>query len=351
MKGGGGFLVASPAKASSADEKEGSVVELLDDDCSDDSCNIQRDNGNEVPTEEDAAPSKCEHSNGRDTHLKPPPYQINNRKRSNAPNSAAFQRSKLMELSTAGQEWEQFGTSDNNKNGEELDTLIAQPVDKFTHQAKSNGVEIMDTLHTSDSDNSDNGHADSLLMLGNRYPPNQRSVGGAEPFHGIKSAGSCDDDEEDDVDWEDGDSGGCSDHAIEDDEIQNANGDARAMNDACEPFHSKEQKADPALTVIGENCDDANGLGFEQKNSNEPSIFHISNNHPWEETEKDLDDHDSSAVHHSKNENVLEVDDSSASNDEKSSKGVDNEFGSFHPDRRTSDALQHAQETASKLTR
>jgi len=325
---GGGFLLPSstnePSKPTASKEVTSSTkmdmrkneVVLLDDD--DDDMNIQSDDSSvEVVAKDGNILSNTQNS------------------------TTALPKSKLLELSTAEEEWEKWG------GGEEEAGVSEAAQSKSTASPRVNTNTAMDA---SDSD-SDDGQDNTFLTLGQitkrvYTSDTKKSVAEAnESILPTKESNTAETEDEDEVDWEDGDSDG-SDHAEDepskDDAVDQPEATARLMSDIDHQVHTE-------TTLNGDHEDD---LKHKSSTSTKRDTYTKSNDKKNDIIELPSDDGDveseapppmkqaPSNTSKKREEEPLVID----------SSDDDNEFDTYRPDDPQAAALLRAQDTASRLT-
>ena len=368
--GGGGFLLPlSDANdtAQSTNNEKGAV--LLDDERKGKCCASQSSDG-------DASLASNGSNRKAVTNIESSLDRKHNISYNNATTTAAedttttmvsHQQSKMLELSTAGQEWEQWGLNDDSDNAPEGKVESHKP-------AATIGMSKIDTAigaSESESDDDDDGDdfGGSFLMLG-QTSKQAKSVEGdtfeaqvntSEHNDNNNSCKADDDDEE--VNWEDGDSGTGQDNDDVDWEDGGSRGDV--AENASSDVNIKAWGT--SLYTISEisNRGSDNAVLKEKGNysngSKQPELVD-SKDVKGEVVELPSEDDTSlqfADVAPAKNavtayplpnpKKVGEEEESFMANRDNNSLD-ENEFDSFHPDNETTVALQHAQETASRLT-
>jgi len=398
-EGDGGFLVSSPAEPatkaanSSRNKSKESEVALLDSD-GDNNYDIQSNDSvvsaNQSAVSENAKFQCCSLLPSKDAN-----------------DTTDFRPSSLFELS-ADKEWEEWGVVDDDETNP-LDSQMSNN----EAQADEDGNIGASELHASESESDDSdGQEDSFLTLGFRPTPNrviQSNQCSTEMNSGSKKAAAAPisagpalenyfpdfgEGDDDGIDWEDGDSG--EDHVDGDADDSAMSGVQKpTLDDHNDISHNgvcgmkvgaQETRIDDRKDV---HPDSDNAAVAERKESAfsaesiktdaSSDLKNESGAHPTDRikqfaktTSCRFDDiHDviesPSGENFSSSTIVDEIveltnppkSNSTAGNSEQElpatecsdeSPGEDNEFDSFRPDDRAAAALQHAQETASRLT-
>jgi len=337
---GGGFLLPSStnepskptasskvtASSTNLDSRNNEVV-LLDDNSDDDSHNsvevVDKD-GNIL-------------ENGKDTMILNHTAQASN----NTQNStAALPKSKLLELSTAEEEWEQWG------GGEEADDVSEAAVQN--NSASPSRANTHTAMDASDDSDSDNGQDNTFLTLGQitkrvYTSDTKKSVAEAnESILPTKESNTAETEDEDEVDWEDGDSDG-SDHHAEDEPTKDSNqiDSARLTSD------NIDHQVHTETTLNGDQEDNlrhkssrSTNMDTYTKSNDKNDVIELPSDDCEEESEAPPPVKQAPSNNKKKEEEPLVID----------SSDDDNEFDTYHPDDPQAAALLRAQDTASRLT-
>jgi len=341
---GGGFLLPSssatePAKPAASskemasfakmDSRKNEVV-LLDDY---DNMTVQSDDSSVEVVNKDGKILE----NGKDNMYENHTAQASNTQRSTA--AATQHPSKLLELSTAEEEWEQWG-------GEEaVDVSEAAVQSKSTAPSRVNTNVAM--YASNDDSDSDEGQDNTFLTLGQTtkrvYTSDAKKPAAAAANESVpptKELDTAETEDEDEVDWEDGDSEGSSDHA----EDEPSKDDAADQTEAARVTSDINQMQ----TETTLNGDQEDNLRHKSSRSTNMDTYTKSNDkNDVIELPSDGDEEESEApslmkqAPNNEKEEPLVID---------SSDDDDNEFGTYRSDDPQAAALLRAQDTASRLT-
>ena len=330
-EGGGFFLPSSasdePTKQAASsnvtasfakmDSRENELVLLDDDDASVNSVEVVAKDMNIL-------------ENGKDNT-----YEKNHTAQATQNSTAALPPSKLLELSTAEEEWEKWG------GGEEDDDVNEALQNKSTAPSRVNTNMAMDA---SDSD-SDDGQDNTFLTLGQATKrvctTDAKQPAAAVPNESILPTKEETEDE-DEVDWEDGHSDG-SDHSEEDPSVDDAVDQTEAAgvtSDIDYQVHTETALNGQEDNLKHKSSSSTNMDIVKKSNDKKNDIIELPSGDE-EEPEAPPPMKQAPSNNKKKGEEEPLVIDSSDD---------DNEFDTYRPDDPQAAALLRAQDTASRLT-